>query len=219
MCVRVHTCVCVCLCASVRACVRVQHCIATYEGALKKFHGAASIWQAYASWLYTQPAQVSAARDLLKRALARCDKSEHVSLLTRWAALEFHVARNVDRGRTLMEGVLAAYPKRVDLWAVYIDQEVKLAKHMAEAQAEGAPTTAALTPEQRAASLNHDSVRRLFERVTALAVSSKKMKYFFQRWLHFEKEYGGADAQRIEHVKHRARAFVASKAAAHNEGE
>lgn len=29
-----------------------------------------------------------------------------------------------ERGRSLFEGVLRNYPKRLDLWSVYLDQEV-----------------------------------------------------------------------------------------------
>jgi len=186
---------------------KTEQCIATYEGALKKFHGLPSIWLAYGSYLYTQPGRVSEARDLLKRALSRCDKADHISLITRWASLEFHVANNVDRGRTLLEGVLAQYPKRVDLWQVYVDMELKLAKRLAEAHAQTGVATKA-----DGSALNHDAVRRLFERITNLTLSSKKMKFQFQRWLAFEKNQAGADPQRIEHIKNKARQFVATKA-------
>jgi rRNA biogenesis protein RRP5 len=177
---------------------------------LKKFHALPSIWLAYGSYLYTQPARVSEARELLKRALGRCDKAEHIALITRWASLEFHVAHNVDRGRTLLEGVMSQYPKRVDLWGVYVDMEIKLAKRLAEAHAQTGAAAASVGKD--GAALNHDSVRRLFERITSLSLSSKKMKGFYQRWLAFEKNHAGADSQRIAHIKDKARQFVASKA-------
>lgn len=31
----------------------------------------------------------------------------------------------VERGRTIFEGMMSNYPKRVDLWSIYIDMEVK----------------------------------------------------------------------------------------------
>jgi rRNA biogenesis protein RRP5 len=51
--------------------------------------------------------------------------------------------------------------------------------------------------------------RHLFERVVSLNLSSKKMKFFFKRYLDFEKTYG-TDAT-VEHVKQRAREYVESK--------
>lgn len=31
-----------------------------------------------------------------------------------------------ERGRTIFEGIISNYPKRVDLWNVYLDQEIKI---------------------------------------------------------------------------------------------
>ena len=53
--------------------------------------------------------------------------------------------------------------------------------------------------------------KRLFERATSLKLSSKKMKFFFTRYLTFAREQG--DAELIAHVKEKARAFVESAAA------
>lgn len=53
-------------------------------------------------------------------------------------------------------------------------------------------------------------MRRLFERVASLKLSSKKMKYVFKRWLGWEQAHG--DAQTVAHVKARAREYVESKA-------
>ena len=58
---------------------------------------------------------------------------------------------------------------------------------------------------------NPDQVaRRLFERVTALRLSSKKMKFFFKRYLAYARAAG--DEELVEHVKEKARAWVESAA-------
>ena len=239
-----------CLSCSCLVCF-VQSCIETYEGALRKFHALPSIWLAYASCLYAHPAHVGAARDLLKRALSRTDKSEHIGLMVKFASLEFNVANNVDRARTIMEGVrthtvaaeparvsmhspqsspravlimvlrcvlcvclcvlqvMNSYPKRVDLWNIYVDMEIKLVKRAQAAQAQAsAPTlsAAALTAQLAPA-------RRLFDRITSLSLSSKKMKFFFKKFLQFEKQEGGNETERIEAVKTKAREYVAAKTA------
>jgi rRNA biogenesis protein RRP5 len=54
-------------------------------------------------------------------------------------------------------------------------------------------------------------ISRLFERCIALNMSPKNMKFFFKRYLAFEKEHG--DATTVERVKDKARDYVASKAA------
>jgi hypothetical protein len=48
--------------------------------------------------------------------------------------------------------------------------------------------------------------RRLFERVIAMKFSSKKMKFFFKKYLDYEKKHGDEDA--IEHVKQAAMDYV-----------
>lgn len=56
---------------------------------------------------------------------------------------------------------------------------------------------------------NHAVIRALFERVTSLNLSSKKMKFFFKKYLEFEKTEGDEDT--VEHVKQAARAYIESK--------
>ncbi len=107
---------------------------------------------------------------------------------------------------------MASYPKRVDLWSVYVDMELKLSRQLQEAFGDNSgAATAALARDPNA--LNHESVRKLFDRITDLKLNNKSMKSFFQRWLAFEKEHGN-DAARIDAIKNKARQFVASKAQA-----
>ena len=61
-----------------------------------------------------------------------------------------------ERGRTIFEGILSNYPKRVDIWSIYLDMELKHGDQTA--------------------------IRKLFETVTSLQLSSKKMKFFFKRY-------------------------------------
>lgn len=44
--------------------------------------------------------------------------------LPRFAQNEFELG-SVERGRTIFEGLMASYPKRLDLWNVYVDKEIK----------------------------------------------------------------------------------------------
>ncbi|KAJ1879857.1 rRNA biogenesis protein rrp5, partial [Kickxella alabastrina] len=53
-----------------------------------------------------------------------------------------------------------------------------------------------------------DATRNLFARVTSMKHSSKKMKFFFKKWLAFEKTHGSDDT--IEHVKEKALEYVNS---------
>ena len=51
--------------------------------------------------------------------------------------------------------------------------------------------------------------RQIFERVISLKLSAKKMKFFFKKYLDFEKSHG--DEKSIEDVKTKALAYVESK--------
>lgn len=71
---------------------------------------------------------------------------------------------------------------RVDIWSVYLDQEIKYAK-------------------------DEQIVRNLFERTLSLALKPKKMKFFFKKYLQYESTVT-KDETRINYVKERAREYV-----------
>jgi len=155
---------------------------AAFEVAAKKYRAHPDVWIAWMSALMARDAQ-PAAKAVLQRAVDALPRAKHVEVISKFAQLEFHNGLP-ERGRTVFDGVLANYPKRVDVWSVYIDMELR--------QAEPKPT------------------RRLFERVTSLRLSSKKMKFFFSRYLTYARTTG--DATLVTHVKDKARAWVESAA-------
>jgi len=53
--------------------------------------------------------------------------------------------------------------------------------------------------------------RRIYERMSTLKLSSKKMKGVLKRWLSFEQEHGSTAQQ--EHVRQIARDYVAAMTA------
>jgi rRNA biogenesis protein RRP5 len=120
-----------------------------------------------------------AARRTLDRALQSLPKHEHVGVASQAALLEFKLG-DPERGRSMFEGILANYPRRLDLWSVYLDQEI-------------------LQGDQQ-------RIRALFERATHLALPPKKMKFLFKRYLEYERAHG--DDSSVEHVKHKAMEFV-----------
>ncbi|WBW74778.1 U3 snoRNP-associated protein Rrp5 [Schizosaccharomyces osmophilus] len=148
------------------------------EGMLKNFKQVPSVWTQYASFLLTNGSE-DTARGLLQRSLQSLPKSEHVKIIEKFAILEFKQG-DPERGRTIFEGLLSNYPKRLDLWNVLIDMEVK--------QGDTA------------------IIRRLFERVLASKLSTKKAKFIFKKWLTYEKEIG--DNKGVDSVKQKALEYV-----------
>lgn len=105
-----------------------------------------------------------------------------VDVIASFATLEYKEG-SAEVGRALFEDVLSSYPKRIDLWERYLDQELRLG------QAE--------------------RLRALFDRMTALPLSLKQTKHFFKRYLLFETEHGSLE--RVAYVKQRAADFVTSQ--------
>lgn len=119
---------------------------------------------------------------LLEDATKSLPKRKHVKFLSRVALMEYKEG-TAEKGRGVFENVLLTYPKRTDIWGVYIDQEIK------HGQVE--------------------TVRNLFERTIHLNLKPKKMRYFFKRYVAFESDHGAPD--RVEYVKQRALEFIESQ--------
>ena len=110
--------------------------------------------------------------------------------MSRIAQLLFEHDRE-EQARTILDGLLAKNPKRLDLLSVYIDKEVK------HGHAEHA--------------------RQVFKDICggrenssrAMKLSEKQMKKLFKRWYTFEEKHGTEDD--CEAVKKAAVAYVEGK--------
>ncbi|OWF35668.1 protein RRP5 homolog [Mizuhopecten yessoensis] len=139
------------------------------------------IWNSF-SMFYYKHGRVDDARKLLQRCLKSLNIKHHVETIAKNAQLEFKYG-DAERGRTMFESVLGNYPKRTDLWSVYLDMVVKLG--------------------------DCQEARQLFERVIHLKQSAKKMKFFYKKYLDFEKDYG--DSETVENVRRKALEYVESQ--------
>ncbi|XP_068445534.1 protein RRP5 homolog isoform X2 [Clinocottus analis] len=152
-----------------------------YKTMVKRFRQNKAVWLSYGTFLLQQ-GQSDSASVLLQRALTSLPSKESVDVIAKFAQLEFRYGDS-EKGRTMFDKVLTSYPKRTDLWSVFIDLMVKRG-----AQKE---------------------VRELFDRVIHLSVSVKKIKFFFKRYLEYEKKHG--TPQSIQSVKEKAMEFVEAK--------
>ncbi|PIN20215.1 rRNA processing protein Rrp5 [Handroanthus impetiginosus] len=118
-------------------------------------------------------------QSVVNRALLSLPRHKHIKFISQTAILEFKCGIP-DRGRSMFEGMLREYPKRTDLWSVYLDQEIRLG--------------------------DADLIRALFERAISLSLPPKKMKFLFKKYLEYEKSIG--DEERIESVKKKALEYV-----------
>ena len=63
-------------------------------------------------------------KPVLQRALQSLPKEKHVNLISKYGMLEFKHGQP-ESGRTMFEGIVTNYPKRMDIWAIYMDMEAK----------------------------------------------------------------------------------------------
>ncbi|PWY88997.1 nucleic acid-binding protein [Aspergillus heteromorphus CBS 117.55] len=158
----------------------------------------------YATFLFDNMAAPDRARGLLSRALQSLPSHTHVETTSKFAQLEFRSANgDVERGRTVFEGLLSSFPKKVDLWNILLDLEIKNG--------------------------DAEQVRRLFERVLGITkkgsaaaaaaavdaskklVRPKQARFFFKKWLAFEQKIAdapGGNGKMVEEIKAKAADYV-----------
>uniref|UniRef100_A0AAQ5YX76 Protein RRP5 homolog n=1 Tax=Amphiprion ocellaris TaxID=80972 RepID=A0AAQ5YX76_AMPOC len=152
-----------------------------YKTMVRRFRDNKAVWLSYGTFLLQQ-GQSDAATALLQRALKSLPSKESVDVIAKFAQLEFRYG-DAEKGRNMFDKVLSSYPKRTDLWSIFIDLMVKHG--------------------------SQKDVRALFDRVIHLSVSVKKIKFFFKRYLEYEKKHG--TPQSIQAVKEKAMEFVEAK--------
>lgn len=149
------------------------------EKMVRKFKHSCKVWLRRVQWLLKQHNE--GVQPIVNRALLSLPHHKHIKFISQTAILEFKCGVP-DRGRSLFEGILRQYPKRTDLWSIYLDQEMKLG--------------------------DTDVIRALFERAISLSLPLKKIKFLFKKYLAFEKTLG--DEERIEYVKRKAMEYAES---------
>ncbi|KAF3902867.1 hypothetical protein AA313_de0208013 [Arthrobotrys entomopaga] len=144
---------------------------------IRKFSQDEKVWINYMTYMM-EHSRGDEARIMLARALqAIQDVKVHPGLTMKFAQLEYR-SGEAERGRTLFEKLLAAYPRRLDVWNVYIDLEAKQ---------EGGDSA--------------DVVRRLFPRVLKVArLNAKKAQGLFNKWMELEDKFAPGDKKRREFV-------------------
>lgn len=149
-----------------------------FKAMTKKFSQNVAVWVLNGSF-YFKREMPEEAHQVLARALQSLPKREHIDVVRKFGQLEFSEG-DPEQGRSLFEGLITDAPKRIDLWNVYIDQEIKQG--------------------------DRDRVEALFERVVGKKLSKKQAKFFFSKWLQFEEDKG--DEQAAARVKALAIEFV-----------
>jgi rRNA biogenesis protein RRP5 len=141
----------------------------------KSFTPDPNFWLGYATFLMDvlSPPSPTRARALLQRATQSVPSTQHRHLTQKFAALEFKSANgDAERGRTIFEGLVSTWPKKGDVWDVYLSLEMS---HGSE-----------------------DNVRDLFERMSKVGKKKRAMTVF-KNWAEWEESKGNKKG--VERVK------------------
>lgn len=154
-----------------------------YSKMCQKFKSKKSVWLAHLRYLLKN-ARHHEAHDLLKRSLKSLPGYKHVETMSKFAQLEFELG-SVERARTIFDGLLLKYPKRMDILFVYVDKEVKADEI--------------------------EAARSIFKRVvdpkqSCFKFSDKQMKSLFKKWYRMEEANG--TVTNTEDVKKHAKDYV-----------
>jgi rRNA biogenesis protein RRP5 len=145
----------------------------------KKHKSKKTVWLAHMQYLLKQSRHEDA-QALMKRAMLSLATHKHAEMMSKYAQMEFELG-SPERGRTIFDGLLLKYNKRLDLFFVYLDKECKFG-NLAHARA------------------------MLEKKVEDRKISDRQMKSLFKKWYRMEEEHGTEETQ--EHVKESARTYV-----------
>ena len=152
---------------------KTEHVEDIFKKLCKKYFTSLDIWANYIEFLFEMKQEESEVefsdpKTILKRALQALPKSSHINVISKFGMLEFKFGQP-ENGRTMFEGIVTNFSKRMDIWSIYMDMEVKYGGN------------------------NHVQARHLFERCLSLpdiVKKPKKMKLVFRKYMEFEQSLG-----------------------------
>ncbi|KAH8599837.1 hypothetical protein B0O99DRAFT_611188 [Bisporella sp. PMI_857] len=154
-----------------------------FQVLVKKFSKDPKVWENYAHFLHTVYGRPDDARLLLPRAL-QILPTHTLQLTVKFAAMEFKSKNgSPERGRTMFEGILSEFPKRLDIWNQLIDLEV--------------------------GQNDHEIIRAAFDRaLKTKGLKDKSAKALLGRWAKWEDEHGDKKSQENIEAKKEQREMV-----------
>ncbi|XP_016981439.1 protein RRP5 homolog [Drosophila rhopaloa] len=151
---------------------------------LNKFKAELRVWP-LAAEAYFWLGKSDQVHNLLQRALRGLPNQDHINCIVSFAKL-YAKNENNEMAQTLLDDVVTSYPKRIDIWSVYVDMLIK----------------AGLI----------DSARNVLERAVLQKLKPNKMQVIYKKYLQLEENHG-SDAT-VAKVKQQAEQWVKNYAKA-----
>ncbi|XP_017140750.1 protein RRP5 homolog [Drosophila miranda] len=129
---------------------------------LKKFKSEPKVWRLVAE-AYFWLGKSDQVHSLLQRALRSLPNPEHINLIVAFAKL-YENNDDKDMAQTLLDDIVTSYPKRIDIWSVYVDMLIKTGQI--------------------------DSARNVLDRAVQQKLKPEKMRVIYKKYLKLEKKHG-----------------------------
>lgn len=158
-----------------------------YESMMKKSKHDKTYWVDYGMF-FMKMKRFEAARDLMKKSFNSLPNRDHLDVISKFAQMEFKIGQ-IEQGKTLFESILVNYPKRTDVWLVYLSMLIKYTIN-----------------HEMPSSDELEFIRTTFERLLSMGLNSKKANTVFKKYLEFEEAYG--NSSKIEALREKSMKYV-----------
>ncbi|EDV92511.1 protein RRP5 homolog [Drosophila grimshawi] len=139
-----------------------ERLINTLNIIMRKFRTELQVWKVSAD-AYFWLGLVDRVQPTLQRALNVLPKNQHINCIVAFAKLYAQHEDNA-MAQTLLDGIVTSYPKRIDIWVLYVDMLIK--------------------------SGLIESARNVLERAVLQKLQPDKMLVIYKKYLDFEEKHG-----------------------------
>ena len=169
-----------------------------YKICIKDYFNDFEIWKKYLEFLFEinyaiklqNKDDIPDTKTGLRRAMQILSEKKQIDITIYYAQL-LYAYDNIEEGRNTFDNIVKEYPKRKDIWFVYIDKEIKYSK-------------------------NVEKIRKIFERMFNIPFKLSSLKSIFKKYLEFEQTNG---EKALENAKNKVQEIMNSKMEVEEEGD
>ena len=143
-----------------------------YKILIKDYFDDIEIWKNYLEFLFEFNNEEITPKEGLNKSLQVLPKKNQVDIMCYYGQLLFKFNKNED-ARNMFDKILKNFPKRKDIWFIYIDKEIKFGK-------------------------NVDKVRQIFDKMFEIKFKINDLKSIMKKFLEFEKQYSKDEKEFIK---------------------
>ena len=161
-----------------------------YKICIKDYFNDFEIWKKYLEFLFEinyriklqNKGEIPDTKNGLRKAMQVLSEKKQLDITIYYAQL-LYAFDIIEEGRNTFDNILKEYPKRKDIWFVYIDKEIKYGK-------------------------NIEKIRKIFERMFDIKFKLSALKSIFKKYLEFE-QLNGDNA--LENAKNKVQEIMNSR--------